>query len=250
MRIARAGQCPIRGRSGADFPGRPAPGTLPCMIITIDGPAGSGKSTAARGLAAAMGMTYLDTGATYRAVTLKALGSGADMTDAAALARIAREADIELHPLPHGLKVILDGADVTDAVRAPKVTNSVHYLAGPPQVRAVLIELQRRIGKALGEFVTEGRDQGSVVFPEADLKFYLDATPQTRAQRRCEELRAAGLDANLDEVLQDMLQRDWRDRGRSAGPLVKPDGAVVVDTSGNTVTQTLNALVAHVETRR
>ena len=220
------------------------------MIITIDGPAGSGKSTAARGLARELGIAYLDSGATYRAVALAAIREGADFRDAGALAAIARRAEVRLVPREAGAQVLLDGRDVTADVRTPEVSQKASEMARSGEVREVLVELQRRIGRELGCFVAEGRDQGSVVFPDATVKFYLVADPNVRAARRREELIAAGRPAPLEEVLQSVLVRDERDSTRAAGPLVKPDGAVVVDTSGNTIEQTLAVLKAAVEARR
>jgi cytidylate kinase len=220
------------------------------MVITIDGPAGSGKSTAARRLARELGIAYLDSGATYRAAALKALREGADFADEAALAAAARRADVKLLPEPGGIRVLLDGRDVSDQVRSPEVSARASELARSPEVREVLVGLQRRIGRELGEFVAEGRDQGSVVFPDADVKFYLDADPAVRAQRRQKELQAAGREADHAEVLGSLLQRDERDRSRSAGPLVQPAGAVVVDTSRMTIEEMVAALKAVVEARR
>ena len=219
------------------------------MIITIDGPAGSGKSTAARELAKALRIAHLDTGATYRAVTLKALREGGDLTDESALARIAREMDIRLLPTDQRMGVILDGQDVSREIRSEAVTANSHYAARSPAVREVLVELQRRLGRQLGSFVTEGRDQGSVVFPDADMKFYLDARPETRARRRCDELRADGEPADYERVLQAIVRRDARDSRRVVAPLVRPADAIVIDTSDNTIEQTAAALLEHVRSR-
>ena len=208
------------------------------MIITIDGPAGSGKSTAARKLAETLGIAFLDTGATYRAVTLEALRSDADMEDDRALSQIARQMNLEMHPNPNGVRVLMKGLDVTDEIRSAEVTENTHYIARSPATRKVLVELQRDIARQLGDCVTEGRDQGSVVFPDADVKFYLLASPEARAQRRCEEMTAAGQDVSYEQILQAIEQRDSSDMNRSVGPLVKPDGAVEVDTTDNTLDQT------------
>jgi cytidylate kinase len=220
------------------------------MIITIDGPAGSGKSTAARQLAKRLGITYLDTGATYRAVTLRAMRLGVDMEDEAALAVVAREACLQLFPAGTGLRVSLDGQDVTGEIRTAQVSEKSHYVARSGVCRAVLVELQRQIGRALGDFVTEGRDQGSVVFPDADFKFYLDAKPEARAQRRCAELQAARQEADCEQVLAAIIQRDQRDMGRSVGPLVRPQGSIAIDTTNNTIEETTLQLLKHVEARR
>jgi cytidylate kinase len=219
------------------------------MVITIDGPAGSGKSTAARNLAAALNIAYLDTGATYRAATLRALRQGVDLRDDQALAETARRADIRLVPHDQSLRVLLDGEDVSRDIRTQRVTDSAYHLAGSPLVRKVLVELQRRIGSALSEFVSEGRDQGTVVFPDADVKFFLDATADVRARRRCLELQQAGEDARYEEVLESIVQRDRRDRGRAVGPLAVPADAVHVDTTDKTPDETLDALLAGVRER-
>jgi len=220
------------------------------MIITIDGPAGSGKSTAARGLARALGIAYLDTGATYRAVTLKALRDGVDLEDEVALVALARRIDLKLIPGPEGPVVLLDGEDVSGEIRSEEVSNSSHHVAGSPAVRAVLVDLQRRIGRQLGDFVAEGRDQGSVVFPEADVKFFLIARPEQRARRRHEDLLAAGENVEYTQVLRAIRKRDARDSSRSVAPLVKPEGAIEIDTSDNTIEQTAAELLRRVEAGR
>jgi CMP/dCMP kinase len=220
------------------------------MVITIDGPAGSGKSTAARRLAEALGIAYLDSGATYRAVALKAIAAGADFADEPALERLARGAGIRLLPGPRGTRVFLDGRDVTADIRTPEVSARASELARLPAVRAILVELQRRLAAELGDIVAEGRDQGSVVFPDADVKFYLDAAPAVRAGRRREELLAAGREVAAEEVLRDVLRRDERDRTRDASPLVQPPGALVVDTSNLDIDEMVAALQAAVEARR
>jgi cytidylate kinase len=220
------------------------------MIITIDGPAGCGKSTAARELAKALGIAHLDTGATYRAVTLLALRQGIDLTDAAALAELARGMDIRMVSTGGRIGVVLDGQDVTDEIRTEAVSANSRYAATSAAVREVLVELQRRLGRQLGSFVTEGRDQGSVVFPEADLKFYLDARPAERARRRCEELRSHGQQADYDAVLAAIEDRDRRDRGRAVGPLRVPGGATVIDTSDMDIAQVTERMLQYARAPR
>ena len=212
------------------------------MIVTIDGPAGAGKSTVARALAARLGYRFLDTGAMYRAVALAALRRGVDGSDFQAMADLARQVDIQLE----GDRVYLDGEDVSDAIRSSELTEVIRYAADNPGVRERLVELQRRIGSN-GDMVTEGRDQGSVVFPEAQCKIFLTATPEERARRRVLELRARGERVSFDEILASQEQRDHRDSRRAVGPLVKAEDAVQVLTDGMTfdvVVQRLEDIVA------
>ena len=220
------------------------------MRITIDGPAGSGKSTVARRLAQALGIAFLDTGATYRAVTLKALREGVDMLNEQVVTELARRANIQLIPEASGSRVLLDGQDVTREIRSPQVTDNVHYVARCGAARQVLVELQRRLGEALGHFVTEGRDQGSVVFPSVPVKFYLDASAEVRARRRHEELLAAGETVCYDDILSAIVQRDQRDQSRRVAPLVKPTGAIVIDTSDKTIDEVTQAMLRCVEAGR
>ncbi len=223
------------------------------MMVTIDGPAGSGKSTAARGLARELGVAYLDTGATYRAVTLAALTAGVDLTDETALAELAAGLDVRLDPQPDRLRVILNGRDVSDEIRAAEVTDNSHYVARAATVRSVLVDLQRRIARQLaataGGVVSEGRDQGSVVFPDADVKFHLDASPEVRARRRHDEMSAAGESASYESILQAIVTRDDRDRGRPVAPLVKPQGCIEIDTTNMTVEQMVAELARVVRAR-
>lgn len=202
------------------------------MIITIDGPAGSGKSTAARGLAKKLGVSFLDTGATYRCVTLKAMRENADLTDSAELVKIAGDIDVSMSADGDGVKVMLDGQDVSQAIRAEEVSANTRYAANCGEVRGLLVDMQRKLGGDLGDFVTEGRDQGSVVFTDADVKIYLDASPAERAKRRMLELEGRGAKADYDEVLKGIEARDANDRGRAVGPLCIPDDAVIIDSTG------------------
>jgi len=212
-------------------------------IITIDGPAGSGKSTIAKALAQKLKIAYLNTGAMYRAVTLAALEQKANFQDPGQLAQIAETCSIAFSPRADDEdRVLLDGKDVTQAIRSPQVTNHAHYVAGAASVRSVLVTQQRRIAHECRSLVTEGRDQGTVVFPEAPFKFYLDASPQVRAQRRFLQLRLKNPELTLEQVLCDQQQRDQRDALRQVGPLAIPPDARVVDTSQMTVEQVVAAL--------
>lgn len=222
---------------------------MDALIITIDGPAGSGKSTAARNLAKALGIAFLDTGATYRAAALKVIRAGVSLDDSGAIAQAVRDADIRLESDPAGVTVHLDGQDVTGDIRLAIASETASRIAGIPAVRQVLVELQRKIARQLGSFVSEGRDQGSVVFPDARVKFYVIASPQVRAQRRLEEMVGRGEQASLDEILQSILQRDTRDSTRASSPLIKPADAIEVDTSGRTAQDVMAELLCHVEAR-
>ncbi len=170
------------------------------MIITIDGPAGSGKSTAARKLAARLEVPYLDTGAMYRAVAYRAMRAGIALDDAAALLQVARDADLSLDCGPTHTRVRLDGHDVSEAIRAFEVNTITPHVARNQAIRDLLVDKQRHIGRELGSLVTEGRDQGSVVFPDAHVKFVLDATLDRRAERRCQELLADGDEVPVERI--------------------------------------------------
>jgi len=223
------------------------------MIVTMDGPAGSGKSTAAKNLAAALGVAHLDTGATYRAVTLAALSAQVDLADEAALSEIAATADIQFEFVEGGTRVLLNGSDVTSEIRSAAVSDNSHHIAVAAGVRKVLVALQRKMGLALAEqtggVVAEGRDQGTAVFPDADVKIYLDASPEVRARRRADELRAAGSNADYDAVLAAIKTRDHRDSTREIDPLTTPEGAVVIDTTDLDIDQVTARLVRIVRER-
>jgi len=214
------------------------------MIVTIDGPAGAGKSTAAKRLARRLGFAFLDTGATYRAMTLKAMRSGTALDDASALTRLAGGTDLKLVPEGDRTRVFVDGEEVTDAIRAPEVTANVRHLASAPDVRGVLVEVQRRIGRALSGsgLVTEGRDQGTVVFPDADVKVFLHADVGVRARRRTAELRDQGRPADEDEIREQIEARDRSDRTREVGPLTEPNGAVRIDSSEMSIDEMVDTL--------
>jgi len=213
------------------------------MKITMDGPAGVGKSTAARQLAARLSVRYLDTGATYRAVTLRALRAGDDLSGTDVMVRHATEMKLELIDGATSLRVLLDGEDVSEAIRDDAVSQQAHYAANSPPVREVLVLRQREMGEALGSFVAEGRDQGTVVFPDADVKLFLTADPAERARRRVAELLSRGQEAKFDDVLASIQTRDDSDRNRAVGPLRRPDDAVVVDTTHLTIEGTVDELV-------
>ncbi|HEY3314684.1 MAG TPA: (d)CMP kinase [Bacillota bacterium] len=213
--------------------------------ITVDGPAGAGKSTAAKSIAKRLGYLYIDTGAMYRALTLKALRRRVDLADEEALGRLAAASLIRLTKpdLPDGLyRVVLDGEDVTEAIRAPEVNAAVSDVAKVPAVRRRLVEQQRAMAEH-GGVVMDGRDAGTNVLPDAEVKFYLTASLEERVRRRFEELRRKGFEVSLPSVRQDIARRDEIDSGRAVAPLRKALGAVEVDSSELTIDQMVESML-------
>lgn len=196
------------------------------VIVAIDGPAGAGKSTAARSVAKRLGFLYIDTGAMYRAVALWALRAGIPLDDLHRLTQLACQAHIEFS----GLSVLLNGEDVTAAIREPRVAEAASKVAACGGVRRAMREEQRRIASAHSS-VMEGRDIGTVVFPEAQVKIFLDANPEERARRRADELGAASDTASRQKVAREMQERDQRDRTRAEAPLTQAPDAEYLDTS-------------------
>lgn len=196
------------------------------MIVTIDGPAGAGKSTAARELARRLGFEYLDTGAMYRAVTWICLEERLDLTDQSAVASAARSADIDFR---QG-RIFANGRDISGEIRTVRVTEESRFVAANQLVRDLLVDLQRRIA-GNRDIVTEGRDQGTVAFPHAECKIFLTADPRERARRRQEELRQRGEEIELETLVTQIVERDRRDAERKVGALRPADDAIVIDTS-------------------
>jgi cytidylate kinase len=215
------------------------------MIVTIDGPAGAGKSSAARTLAQRLGFKFLDTGAMYRAVALAALRRRIDYADPRAMAALAREVSIELVDQ----RVLLDGEDVTAEIRAGEITRLTRYAADNPEVRAHLTDLQRQIAARI-DIVTEGRDQGTLVFPDAECKIFLTATPEERARRRREDLIRRGEETPLEEVLAQQEERDERDRQRPHGALRPAPDAIELITDGLTPEEVVERLEELVTARQ
>jgi cytidylate kinase len=216
----------------------PDPAEPHLTIVAIDGPAGSGKSTVGRALAARLGLDYLDTGAMYRGVTFAALRRNIDPVDADVVARLAEQVDLDL---ADG-KVLVDGVDATIEIRGPEVTRAVSVVAANPAVRVELVRRQREWAETHGGGVLEGRDIGTVVFPDADLKVYLTASPEVRAQRRSKEVT----DLDYETVAADIARRDAYDQGRDASPLSQAEGAVLVDTTDRDVDEIVADLVARI----
>lgn len=207
------------------------------LIIAIDGPVGSGKSTVARGVAELLGYTYLDSGAMYRALALKAIRRAISLSDAAALENLARETHIDLERSADGQKVLLDGEDVTQTIRTAEVSQAASRVALIPGVRQLLVDEQRRAGSR-GAVVMEGRDIGTVVFPHAELKIFLDASVEMRAERRWREHQQKGDGFTLAQVVDEVRERDLRDRTRVASPLVRAKDAVLVDNTAMDAVET------------
>ncbi len=212
------------------------------MIVTIDGPAGAGKSSISRRLANELGFGFLDTGAMYRAVALKGLQAEIDWNDAERLVEFAKSATIDLS----GQAVLLDGADVTHEIRSQQVTEVTRYAANNVGVREELVRMQREIADGK-DMVTEGRDQGTLVFPHAECKIFLTASAEERARRRVSDLARRGEAVEYEVILQQQIRRDEEDSQRAVGPLLKADDAVEVMTDGMTEEQVLQKLVSIVQ---
>lgn len=213
------------------------------MIIAIDGPAGAGKTTVAKGVAKELGFTYIDTGAMYRAVTYQAFRLNLDLDDEEAVTDMAMDMDIHLE---EG-RVHVNGEDISTQIRSPEVTRSVVKIADNRRVRERLVSLQRSLGRSLKGAVLEGRDISSVVFPDADFKFYLDASVQERVRRRCEELKERGIGIGEERLEEEMILRDEQDRNRSIGPLRRDKDALYIDTTSMSVDEVISRIVREVK---
>lgn len=213
----------------------------------MDGPAGTGKSSVAQAVADRLGFGFLDTGAMYRAVALEAIRRNANLKDPRELAFIARHAKIDFDWTQHPPTLILNGERVSHLLRSGETSQAASLVAVVPAVREMLVEQQRKIGLERQNIVTEGRDQGTVVFPDAEFKFYLDASPAERARRRIAQLRARGEIHDFNEILAEIQERDQRDCSRTMGPLAVPPGAIVIDTTGIDQSQVIERIVLTVK---
>lgn len=217
------------------------------LVITIDGPAASGKSTVARLLAERLGVSFLDTGAMYRAVTLAAIEADVNMSDEEELLSVLDDRKFQFAVREGKMVVCIDGLDVTERIRSPKVTANARYIASSAKLREKLVEMQRQFASREKKIVTEGRDQGTVVFPDASVKFYLTADATERAKRRQIELRAKGSSENLEQIQNAIEERDKSDEERAVGPLRPAEDAIVVDTTDLSIEEVVEKLLCCVE---
>jgi cytidylate kinase len=217
------------------------------LIIAIDGPAGAGKTTLGRMLARELGLLYIDTGSMYRAVALAVIESGTNETDDVTVGVLAERIDIDLAGDPDSLHVTLDGRDVTERIRDEDVTDMSSIISTIPAVRRAMVRRQRELGRRGA--VMNGRDIGTVVFPAADFKFFLTATPEARAERRLAEERQIDPAATYEETLADMTERDARDSTREDSPLVAATDAVLLDTTGVPIDEVLQQMMLEIEGR-
>jgi cytidylate kinase len=210
------------------------------LVIAIDGPSGSGKSTVGKAIARRLGYLYIDSGAVYRTVGYKALEANIPLEDAGSIVELARRSNITLEGDPDHLRVFLDGRDVSDQIRRPDASHASSVVATIPEVRKTVVEKLREMARA-GGVVMDGRDIGTKVFPDAQIKLFLDASLDVRARRRCDEESARGRDVTVEAVKAELEARDRRDRERAATPLVKASDAVFIDTSD----LSLDDVIAH-----
>src|SRR3989338_1947000 len=223
--------------------------TVRKLIIAIDGPAGSGKSTTAQALAVRMKLPYIDTGAMYRAVTLRAMNERISFENKKALVVVAKKARIELKGKnPQKQRVLLDGKEVTKEIRLPELTKNVFYISQEPAIRREMVKKQQAMGKKAGA-VMEGRDIGTKVFPNADYKFFFVASPEIRSKRRFKEIIAEGKKISIQEVLSDLIRRDKTDLTRKEGPLKKAKDALLIDTTSLTIEGTVDRILQIIQAR-
>ncbi len=217
------------------------------IIITIDGPAGVGKSTVSQMLAKRLGVSFLDTGAMYRALTLAAMNEKADLNKTEQLLDILKRKVLHFDISGGVMKVSIDGMDVSEEIREPSVTANVRYIAEKPELRKELVQMQRDFARQHGGIVTEGRDQGTAVFPDADFKFFLTAAAEERARRRQAQLGESGKEADLEELRENIEKRDASDKNRTVGPLTPADDAIVIDTTNMEVQQAVEKIAEYIK---
>lgn len=216
------------------------------LTIAIDGPSGAGKSTTAKGLAKRLGYVYIDTGAMYRAVAFEAQEKGKNFEDEEALHRWVSSLRITFSEEEEGTHIYCNGDDVTQKIRSPEMSLLASEISKRRGVRSALVEMQRQMGEG-GGVVLEGRDTGTVVFPNADVKFYLDARPEERARRRCEELLKKGVKVQFDETLEEVIRRDENDMNRTLSPLRKAENAFLIDSTRRSAGEVIEEMVRVVQ---
>lgn len=218
------------------------------LIVAIDGPAGAGKSTVAKRLAKELGYTYMDTGAMYRAFAWKARQGGVDLEDEEKLREVLRRTNVELLDREGTPRVLLDGRDVTSEIRTPELSQLASKISALGPVRERMVELQRAMG-ARGGMVVEGRDIGTVVFPQAEVKIFLTAGPEERAKRRFAELQSQGKQVSLDETMEEMKERDRRDQERALAPLRRAEDAVAIDSTAYGVDEVMERIMREIKNK-
>ena len=211
------------------------------LVIAVDGPAGAGKSTIAKLIADKLNINYIDTGAMYRAVTYKCLQNNIDINNEEEVINIAKECDIDFKDN----NIYLNGNILKDEIRTMEVSNNVSNVAKIKEVRYLMVDIQRNIGK-MSSVILDGRDIGSYVFPDADYKFFLVATPEERGTRRYKELINKGYDVNLEEIIKDIIKRDEIDSNREFAPLVKAEDAIEIDTTGKNIDEVVNSVLSKI----
>lgn len=223
------------------------PSRITANVIAIDGPAGSGKSTVAKGVAKKLGYLYIDTGAMYRALTLKALKENIDIDNESSLIKLSRNLDIKLETKDGSSKVFLDGKNVTEEIRTLSISRKVKFIARVKGVRQNMVRLQRTLAQNSVGSVMEGRDIGTVVFPDAKYKFYLDASIEERVRRRFKEFESKGLNVSLTDIEKDVKERDHTDKTRNVAPLKKAETAVYIDTTSMTIKEVVAEVLNRIE---
>ncbi len=211
------------------------------LVIAVDGPAGAGKSTIAKIIAKNLNINYIDTGAMYRAITYKCLKNNIDINNEEEVSKLAKNTDIDFKDN----NIYLDGQILTDEIRTMEVSNNVSNVAKIKDVRYLMVDVQREIGKR-SSVILDGRDIGSYVFPDADYKFFLIATPEERGKRRFIELSKKGYDTTLEEIIQDIIKRDEIDSNREFAPLVKSEDAIEIDTTGKTIEEVVETVISKI----
>ena len=212
------------------------------LVIAVDGPAGAGKSTIAKIIADKLNINYIDTGAMYRAVTYKVLQNNIDTTDEQAIIEVAKASEIDFKDN----NIYLDGKILKEEIRTPEVSNNVSNVAKIKEVRYLMVDVQREIGKR-NSVILDGRDIGSYVFPNADYKFFLNASPEERGERRYKELVKKGYETTLEEVIKDVIRRDEIDSNREFAPLVKADDAIEIDTTGKSIEGVVEDVISKIK---